>query len=381
MIRREPYPLVAGLSPSSISARSLKGERLWHIEPSPFARETSMNVLTWSGIILCLSQSAMLSGLNLGLFSLGKLELEVQARKGSRQAQKVLALRADANFALVTILWGNVGVNVLLALLSGSVMGAVTAFLFSTVVITIFAEIIPQSYFTRHALRLAALLTPVLRVYQIVLYPVAKPTALALDAWLGDETIRFYPERDLRQLIELHMESRESDIARVEGQGALNFLEIDDVRLVEEGESLDPDSVLRLDFDGNRPCFPAFEPNPADAFLQAINRSRKSWVVLLDRADRPRLLLNADEFLREALFEPERFRPLRHCHRPLLAERGDQRLGELIPRLKVLSGPDGDEVVEDDVILLWTDQPRVITGSDILGRLLRRIVVPAQAVA
>ncbi|TVS12842.1 MAG: Mg2+ and Co2+ transporter CorB, partial [Wenzhouxiangella sp.] len=41
-----------------------------------------MNVLVWSGIILCLSQSAMLSGLNLGLFSLGKLELEVQARKG-----------------------------------------------------------------------------------------------------------------------------------------------------------------------------------------------------------------------------------------------------------------------------------------------------------
>ncbi len=340
-----------------------------------------MNILTWSGIILCLSQSAMLSGLNLGLFSLGKLELEVQARKGNPQARKVLALRQDANFALVTILWGNVGVNVLLALLSGSVLGGVAAFLFSTVVITIFAEIIPQSYFTRHALRLAALLTPVLRLYQIVLYPVAKPTALALDAWLGDEIIRYYPERDLRQLIELHMESRESDIARVEGQGALNFLEIDDVRLADEGEPLDPDSVLRLDFDGDRPCFPAFEADPADEFLQAIHRSRKSWIVLLDRAERPRLLLNADEFLREALFAPRDFRPLRHCHRPILVERGEQRLGELIPRLKVLSGPDGEEVVEDDVILLWNERPRVITGNDILGRLLRRIVRPVAACA
>ena len=341
-----------------------------------------MNLLTWIGIVLCLSQSAMLSGLNLGLFSLGKLELEVEARQGSRQAKKVLALREDANFALVTILWGNVGVNVLLALLSGSVMGGVAAFLFSTVVITIFAEIIPQSYFTRNALRLAALLAPVLRLYQLVLYPVAKPTALALDAWLGNETIRYYPERDLRRLIQVHMESGESDIARVEGQGALNFLEIDDVHLADEGEPLDPTSVLRLDFDGHRPQFPSFQPDPNDEFLQAVNRSGKSWVVLLDRRDeRPRLLLNADEFLREALFEPQRFHALRHCHRPLLIERGDLKLGDLIPRLKVFTGPEGEEVVEDDVILLWSDEPRVITGNDILGRLLRRIARPVAVTA
>jgi metal transporter CNNM len=105
-----------------------------------------MDLLTWLAIFLCLSQSAMLSGLNLGLFSLGKLELEVEAKKGNPGARRVLDLRRDANFALVTILWGNVGVNVLLALLSASVMTGVAAFLFSTVVITVFAEIIPQSY-------------------------------------------------------------------------------------------------------------------------------------------------------------------------------------------------------------------------------------------
>lgn len=332
-----------------------------------------METLIWLGIFACLSQSAMLSGLNLGLFSLGKLELEVEARKGSRQAHRVLALRADANFALVTILWGNVGVNVLLALLSGSVLGGVAAFLFSTVIITIFAEIIPQSYFTRHALRLASLLAPVLKLYQLVLYPVAKPTALALDAWLGEETIRFYPERDLRRLIQLHMEAAESDITRIEGQGALNFLDIDDVRLAEEGEPLDPDSVIRLSFDGDRPIFPDFRPDPRDDFLQSINRSGKSWVVIVDEADVPRLLLDADEFLREALFAPEQFKALRHCHRPILIDRGDQKLGELIPRLKVSSGPQGEEIVDDDVFLLWNEQPRVVTGNDLLGRLLRGI--------
>ena len=340
-----------------------------------------METLTWLGILLCLSQSAMLSGLNLGLFSLNKLELEVEGRKGSRQAKRVLALRGDANFALVTILWGNVGVNVLLALLSGSVLGGVAAFLFSTVVITIFAEIIPQSYFTRHALRLASLLAPVLRLYQILLYPVAKPTALALDAWLGHEMIRYYPERDLRRLIQLHMESAESDIARIEGQGALNFLDIDDVRLIEEGEPLDPDSVITLPFDGNRPCFPDFRADPQDEFLQSINRSGKSWVVILDDSGTPRLLLDADEFLREALFAPERFKALRHCHRPILVRHADQKLGELIPRLKVKSGPDGEEIVDEDVFLLWTEQPRVVTGNDLLGRLLRGIAVDVQSPA
>ncbi|MFO8083423.1 MAG: CNNM domain-containing protein [Desulfobacterales bacterium] len=83
------------------------------------------------------------------------------------------------------MLWGNVSVNVLLALLSDSILAGVSAFLFSTFVITLFAEIIPQAYFSRHSIRVAALLTPMLRFYQILLFPVAKPTALVLDAWCG----------------------------------------------------------------------------------------------------------------------------------------------------------------------------------------------------
>jgi CBS domain containing-hemolysin-like protein len=171
----------------------------------------------------------MLSGLNLGLFTLSRLELQVLARKGDRHASRVLRLREDANFMLVTILWGNVAVNVLLALLSGSILSGVAAFLFSTVVITALAEVAPQAYFSRHALKMTARFAPVFRFYQVLLYPVAKPTALVLDRLLGGEQIRFFREQDLRSLIKLHMESVDSDIARVEGQGALNFLAIDDV--------------------------------------------------------------------------------------------------------------------------------------------------------
>jgi metal transporter CNNM len=332
-----------------------------------------MTLLTWIGILLCLSQSAMFSGLNLGLFSLSKLELEVEAHKGNVRAKRLLGLRQDANFALVTILWGNVGVNVLLALLSGSMLSGVAAFLFSTVVITIFAEIIPQSYFTRHGLRMASLLAPVLRFYQVLLYPVARPTAWVLDAWLGGENVRYYPERDLRRVIQLHMEAAESDIARVEGQGALNFLELDDVPLRDEGEPVDPESILRLEFDGPRPVFPTIRADPEDPFLRQVNRSGKSWVVLVDAEDLPRLVLSANDFLREAMFAPERFNPLRHCHRPIIVSSGERKLGELIPRFRLYSGREGDDIVEDDVVLSWGEQPRLLTGTDILGRLLRNI--------
>ncbi len=336
-----------------------------------------MTLLTWAGILVCLTQSGMLSGLNLGLFSVGKLELEVEAKKGNARARRVRELRKDANFALVTILWGNVGVNVLLALLSGSVMGGVAAFLFSTVIITIFAEILPQSYFTRNALRMAALLAPVLRVYQVVLYPVARPTAWVLDRWLGGEEIRFYRERDLRRVIELHMETEGSEIARVEGQGALNFLELDDVPMDEEGEPVDPESVVTLEFEGPRPRFPEITPSPDDPFLRKISRPGKSWVVLVDEADEPRLVLQTAGFLREALFAPERFHPHRHCHRPIVARDPAARLGDLIQRYRTRRGTaGGDDIVEDDVILLWSDKPRVVTGTDILGRLLRGIARP-----
>ncbi len=335
-----------------------------------------MDILVWAGILVCLSQSAMLSGLNLGLFSMSKLELEVEARKGNRQARRVLDLRKNANFALVTILWGNVAVNVLLALLSGSVLTGVGAFLFSTVIITIFAEIIPQSYFTRHALKMASMLAPVLRVYQVILFPVAAPTARILDAWLGGESVRYFPESDLRRVIKLHMDSAESDIARVEGQGALNFLDIDDVPLADEGEPVDPDSILELPFEGTSPRFPAIEADPGNTFLQQIARSGRSWVILADTEQEPRLVMNANEYLRAVLFEPELPNPLHFCHRPIIKRNAKVKLGELIPRFRVRRDASAEEVVEDDVILLWHDQPRVITGTDVLGRLLRGIASP-----
>ncbi|MBN1842052.1 MAG: DUF21 domain-containing protein [Deltaproteobacteria bacterium] len=332
-----------------------------------------MKLLIWLGIGFCITQSAMFSGLNLAFFSISKLRLEMEASKGNQKAMKVLALRKDSNFLLTTILWGNVGINVLLTLLSNSVLAGVMAFLFSTVIITFFGEIIPQAYFSRHAIKMASLLSPALRFYQILLFPVAKSTALILDKWLGTEAVQYFRERDFQEIIDMHIKAAETDIEKVEGKGALNFLAIDDITVAREGEPIDPKTIISLPFENDMPVFPTIGPSTENDFLKAIHMAGKKWVIITDRSGEPRTVLDSDGFLRSALFELRPF-PYLHCHRPIIVRDTTARLGETIPRLKVhAEGPD-DDVIDEDIILVWGEQKRVITGADILGRLLRGIV-------
>lgn len=333
-----------------------------------------MKLLIWIGITFCISQSAIFSGLNLAFFSISKLRLEIEKSKNNKRALRVLALREDSNFLLTTILWGNVGINVLLTLLSNSLLTGIMAFIFSTVVITFIGEITPQAYFSRHALKMASLLSPVLRFYQILLYPVAKSTALMLDKWLGPEAVIFFQERDLQELLRMHVEAVETDIEKIEGKGAMNFLDLDDLRIIDEGEPIDPRSIMSLPFDGNRPVFPSIERTAADTFLRQVESSGKKWVVITDSENEPRAVIDADGFLRDALFGEEPFNPYLYCHRPITVKDPQMPLGETILHLKVHPARSDDDVIDEDIIIYWGKTKHIITGSDILGRLLRGIV-------
>ncbi len=332
----------------------------------------------WAGIALCLSQSALFSGLNIAVFSISRLRLEVEAASGNSGAQRVLALRQRSNHVLTTILWGNVAINVLLAMLSDSVLSGVSAFLFSTIVITLLGEIAPQAYFCRNALRIAARLTPVLRFYLWVLYPVAKPTSMILDRWLGQEGLTYYRERDLREVIRKHIDSDEGDIDRLEGMGALNFLEIDDIAVHQEGTRIDENSIVALPFSEDSkvtgkamPVFPAFTRTPDDPFLRRLHASRRHWVVLTDLSGEPRLVLDADGFLRAALLESGPADPVDFAYCPYVVREPHTLLGTVLARLESPPLKPGPRTV--DIVLVWTDPPRLISGDDILRRLLKGV--------
>ncbi len=334
-----------------------------------------MQVLIWGGIVFCISQSAMFSGLNLAFFSISKLRLEIESIKNNEDAIKITKIRENSNLLLTTILWGNVGINVLLTLLSNSVMAGVIAFVFSTIIITFFGEIIPQAYFSRHAMRTASLLSPVLRFYQILLYPVAKPTAFVLDKWLGAESISFFQENDIRELIKIHVDAPETDIEKVEGRGALNFLAIDDLSIIEIGQPIDPKSIIEVPFENDKPIFPTIMNSPKDPFLKRIQESEKKWIILIDSHGEPRLTLDADAYLRAVLFKRTDIKPIYFSHHPIIIDETSVQLGEAITRLKVYPERIGDDVIDHDIILIWNkDHRRVLTGSDVLGRLLRGIV-------
>ena len=335
----------------------------------------SVNTLVWLGILFCISQSAMFSGLNLALLGISRLRLEVEASAGNPAANKILKLRRDFNFLLTTILWGNVAVNVLLALLSKSVMAGVTAFFFSTFLITFIGEIAPQAYFSRHAMRMGSLLAPLIRFYQLLLYPVAKPSAMVLDWWLGEEGIRYFREKDLRTVISKHIEAEETDVDRLEGIGALNFLALDDVAVTQEGEHVDPESIINLPIKNGMPVFPEFERHAEDSFLLRVNRSGKKWIIIVDEYDQPSMVLNSNAFLRAALFGDGPINPYIYCHRPIIVTDPGTLLGKVVSRLKVYPKSEVDDVVDDDLILIWSEEKRVITGADILGRLLRGIAL------
>jgi metal transporter CNNM len=330
--------------------------------------------LTWLGIVVCLSQSAMFSGMNLAMFSLSRMRLAVAAEAGDRHARRVMALRRNANFTLTTILWGNVAINVLLTLLAESVLAGVAAFLFSTVVITVVAEIIPQAYFSRHALRVASALAPVLRFYQVLLWPVAWPSGRLLDAWIGPEGMSWFREGELRQVLQQHAREQDTEIGAVEATGAINFLVLDDLPVGQEGEPLDPRSVMRLPFHEGRPRFPPIAPTVTDDLLHRLAASGKKWVVVTDETGAPRQVISAQHFIRAALFQPETFDPHAFCHQPLVVRDPHRPLGQVLHRLTVRPKQPDSDVIDKDLILVWTDeQQRIITGSDLLGRLLRRI--------
>jgi metal transporter CNNM len=327
--------------------------------------------MIWLGILFCVSQSAMFSGLNLAFFGLSRLQLEVEAETNPK-ALKVLTMREDSNFLLTTILWGNVGINVLLILLSSSVLAGAMAFLFSTVVITFLGEIIPQAYFSRNALKMASLLGPMLRFYQFILYPVAKPAALFLDAWLGKESPEFFREQVIRDMLIKHVEHHNSDVDDVEGIGALNFLEIDDFTANTEGSEIDPSSVLAFPTNIDLPRLPEFNPSLEDPFLLKVNASGKKWVVLTDEANEPQLILDADGFLRDALLNEKPADPYKYCHRPIIIKSNKTNLGSVMRMMK-RSKTGNLGVIENDVVLVWTEKKRIVTGADLFDRLLHGI--------
>ena len=156
----------------------------------------------------------------------------------------------------------------------------------------------------------------------------------------------------------------------------MNFLAIDDLLVIDEGETIDPESLLTLKEQKGRMVFPEFSRTKEDPFIQAVARSHKKWVVISDVLGKPRYVLDADKFLREALLAPDTFCPWSCCHVPIIVKDHSLSLGDVILQLKSRSFRTDDETIDKDVVLVWGEEKKIITGADILGRLLKGVTTP-----
>ena len=86
-------------------------------------------------------------------------------------------------------------------------------------------------------------------------------------------------------------------------------------------------------------------------------------------------MLDAHHFLRDSLFSAASDDLKIHWHRPIIVTDMRTPLGSMIGRMKVEPAYPEDDVIDDDLILVWGEEKRIITGADLLGRLLRGILI------
>ncbi|XP_053203264.1 unextended protein-like [Panonychus citri] len=154
-------------------------------------------------VLLCLT--ALFAGLNLGLMSLDKNELQVVAIKGSdserAHAKAIGPLRRRGNFLLCTILLSNVCINATVTVLIEELTSGPIAVIASTLAITIFGDIVPQAICSRHGLAIGAKTIWIMYFFMLLTSPLSYPISKILDWCLGEEIGAVYDREKLMEFI------------------------------------------------------------------------------------------------------------------------------------------------------------------------------------
>ncbi|KAK1228301.1 hypothetical protein PQX77_008665 [Marasmius sp. AFHP31] len=191
-------------TPDGLNGVSRLSKREEHFDP----HNTSHIVFACLIPVLVLL-SGLFAGLTLGYMSLDETQLNVLSISGTpsqrKYAQKIIPVRKNGHLLLVTLLLANMIVNESLPVISDPVLGGgIPSVAVSTTLIVIFAEIIPQSIFTRHGLYLGAKLAGVTKCLIYGLGIISWPVAKFLEFVLGPHHGIIYRRGELKELIAMH---------------------------------------------------------------------------------------------------------------------------------------------------------------------------------
>lgn len=196
--------------------------------------------------------AAICSGLNVAFMSLHVADLRRKAKLGNTYAKRVLPLRKNGHLTLAAILLTNVAVASATPLVLDSQLNGVVAGIISTLLLVVFAEILPQAMFTRNALAYCGKLSLLMRSMIVVTYPIAKPIQLLLDKLFGREKPELHTRHELGLMITEHLGDTGSELDEDEVEIIRGALQLSEKRVqsiitpIRNVYSLTPDSVIDM---------------------------------------------------------------------------------------------------------------------------------------
>ncbi|CAN8324450.1 unnamed protein product [Cochlearia groenlandica] len=151
--------------------------------------------------------AGIMSGLTLGLMSLGLVELEILQRSGSpsekQQASAIFPVVQKQHQLLVTLLLCNAVAMEGLPIYLDKLFNEYVAIILSVTFVLAFGEVIPQAICTRYGLAVGANFVWLVRILMVLCYPIAFPIGKILDLVLGHNDALFR-RAQLKALVSIH---------------------------------------------------------------------------------------------------------------------------------------------------------------------------------
>ena len=240
--------------------------------------------ITAGSILFLLVLSGFFSGSETALTAASRGKLRAQADKGSTGAQKALAITEDNERLIGSVLLGNNLVNILATSLATALFtrafgesGVALATLVMTLLVLIFAEVLPKTYAITNAEAAAARVAPVIRLVITVFSPVVGAVRVLVRAVLALFGVRADPDSHILAVREeiagaLYLGHSEGVVEKEDRDRILGALDLGE-RAVEEimlhrsqiemlNADTDPEELLRQCLESPHTRLPVYRNDP-----------------------------------------------------------------------------------------------------------------------
>lgn len=240
--------------------------------------------ITSAAIILLLVLSAYFSGSETALTAASRGKLRAQAEKGSKGAEKALAITEDNERLIGSVLLGNNLVNILAASLATAMFtrlfgesGVALATLIMTLLVLIFAEVLPKTYAITNSEKAAALTAPIIVYVVRTFAPVVAMVRWLVRGVLSLFGVKIDPDSHILAVREeiagaLYLGQSEGVVEKEDRDRILGALDLGE-RAVDEimlhrsqiemiDAETDPEAILKQCLKSNHTRLPVYKNDP-----------------------------------------------------------------------------------------------------------------------